>query len=244
MKIYVDYTNKIIFILAPKCGNNTISNYLKVNLHVKYPNIDNILNNKNFKKIIILRTDIIDRFISGFNEDLYNNTCYNNMSITFNEYLNFLNKCFKNKIPNVKNMSCCTSNNIPVWFGNCSKLYKTITDNTGKFQSHIQSQKYAISNIVDNIKDKNIKLLDLKNLSEFINTDTIKNQKSKTTYDIDISNMKICDIKKQHILFSKNNLNIRQQKIISKMYNDDLIYINELSSKYKWINVDKKIILS
>ena len=240
MKIYVDYTNNRIFILAQKCGNNTIANYLNVGLHIKYSNIDNMLNNKKFIKIIILRTDIIDRFLSGFNEDLYSNHCYNNMDVTFNDYLNFLNKCFQRKIPNVNNMSCCSDNNSPVWFGNCSKVYKNITDNNGHFQSHIQSQKLAIANIVNNIKDKNIHLLDLKNLSEFINTDTIKNQKIKKTYDIDISNMKICDIKKQHILFSKNNLSIRQQNIISKMYNEDLIFINELSSKYKWINVDKK----
>jgi len=90
MKIYVDYNNNRIFILAQKCGNNTIANYLNVELHIKYSNIDNMLNNKKFKKIIILRTDIIDRFLSGFNEDLYNNHCYNNMDVTFNDYLNFL----------------------------------------------------------------------------------------------------------------------------------------------------------
>ena len=54
MIIYVDYKNNRIFILAPKCGNNTLANYLNVPLHVEYPNIIDMLNNNKFTKIIVL----------------------------------------------------------------------------------------------------------------------------------------------------------------------------------------------
>jgi len=137
-------------------------------------------------------------------------------------------------------MSCCSDNNSPVWFGNCSKVYKNITDNNGHFQSHIQSQTYAISDIINSIKDNNIQLLNLNDLSKFIKMNVIKNKKDKTDYNIDISNLNMCHLKKNYILFSKKNLKTNQTEIILKMYNEDLIFINKLSSKYKWINIDEK----
>ena len=81
MLIFIDKENKIFYIMSPKCGTTTIANMLSVDINYKYPKeeLDN-LNNPEYKKIIIVRKSIIDRFLSGFYEDLFNN-------ITFKELL-------------------------------------------------------------------------------------------------------------------------------------------------------------
>ena len=157
MLYFTDNCNKIIYIMAPKCGTTSIANMLNVSLHDKM-DLTN-LNNPEYKKIIIIRESVIDRFLCGFYEDLFNNTCYDKMDITFNDYLLFLYKCFKEKIPNVTNTKMYNGLNIPVWFGNCSGCTLSITDDNGNFCSHIMSQKYAISGIVKNIQCKNVELI-------------------------------------------------------------------------------------
>ena len=73
MIIYVDDKEKICYIMAPKCGSHTISKMLNTDLHTVYPEWH--LKNDDYRKIIIIRKDVIDRFLSGFYEDLIANTC-------------------------------------------------------------------------------------------------------------------------------------------------------------------------
>lgn len=235
MLIFIDNSNKIIYIMAPKCGTTTIANMLNVSVNHKYSNeeLDN-LNNPEYKKIIIIRKSIVDRFLSGFYEDLFNNSCYNNMDITFDNYLNFLYKCHNNKIPNVNNINIYNEVNIPVWFGNCSDVYNNITDNNGNFCSHIMSQKYALYNIVNNIKCKNVEIIELNNLSVIlpqIEKKNVKNKIDKLPNGLNISDMTLSYIKSNKIIISSIFLNEKQQQIILDIYKEDIVFLNELDEK-------------
>ena len=237
MIFYIDFINKIIYIMAPKCGTTTISNILNVDLHKEYSEVDlNNLNNPEYKKIIIIRESVIDRFLSGFYEDLFNNSCYDNMNITFNDYLIFLYNCYKEKKPNVNNINI-NNINIPVWFGNCSNQTLNITDKEGNFCSHIMSQKYAISNIVNMIECKNIKIIDLKNLSDILPKSTkkfnIKEKIEKLPDKINFSEISLSYIKSNRLIISSKFLNEKQKEIILDIYKEDLLFFNELEEKFK-----------
>ena len=195
---FLDEINKIIYIMAPKCGTTTIASMLNVNLHTKQ-DLSNI-NNPEYKKIIIIRKNVIDRFLSGFYEDLYNNSCYDNCNVTFNDYLLFLYKCFQEKKPHVDNMKIYTETDIPIWFGECSGLKLNITNDKGQFISHIQSQKTAISNIVSLINNTtNVEIIELKNLSKITNNikKNVKNKIFKLSDEINFSELSLSYIKKK-----------------------------------------------
>jgi len=230
MIYFIDEINKIFYIMAPKCGSTTIAHMLNVDLHKKY-DLSNI-NNPEYKKIIIIRKNVIDRFLSGFYEDLFNNTCYNNINVTFNDYLLFLYKCFKEKIPYVNSMKINNEKNIPIFYGNCSNKTLAITDNKGQFVSHIISQKYAIYNIVKLIKNKtNVEIIELKNLSKITNNikENTKNKVSELPDGInDFSELSLSYIKKNKIIIYENLLNDKQKEIILEIFKEDNIYINEL----------------
>ena len=53
MHIFVDNIKKIIYIMSPKCGSQSIAHMLNVNLDTKYK-LTNI-NNPEYKKIIIIK---------------------------------------------------------------------------------------------------------------------------------------------------------------------------------------------
>jgi len=232
MIYYIDYIKKIIYIMAPKCGTTTISTYLKKSLHTKYDN--NLLFDKGYLKLVIYRENIIERFISGFYEDLFNNLCYDNMDITFNEYLLFLYNCFKNKISNANSINIDLNKNIPVWWGNCSNIFLPITNNDGSFISHIQSQKYAISKLINSFKDDNIKIIELNNINLLIGSDLKCNVKNKKMYDnVNLFTIKLCELKKNKIIISPNMLNNEQKDIILQIYQEDVDFINELKFKYE-----------
>ena len=57
MILFIDYTNKRCFIMAPKCGNTTIAEYLGVDIHTYYEDMEviRVLQSDEFKKIIIIR---------------------------------------------------------------------------------------------------------------------------------------------------------------------------------------------
>ena len=240
MLIFIDKGNKIIYIMSPKCGTTTIANMLNVDINYKYPKeeLDN-LNNPEYKKIIIIRKSIIDRFLSGFYEDLFNNTCYNNMEITFNDYLMFLHKCYTEKIPNVDNIHIYNNLNMPLWFGNCSGVYRSITDKNGNFSSHIMSQKYAICNLVNKIIcNDNVQVIELNNLSSILpNNIEKKNVKKKIENEenINISNMTLSYIKANRIIISSKFLDEKQKEIILDMYKEDLLFIEMLEKKFNMI---------
>jgi hypothetical protein len=225
--------------MAPKCGTTTIAGMLNVHLHIEYSvsELDN-LNNPEYKKIIIIRKNVIDRFLSGFYEDLFNNYCYDNLDVTFNDYLLFLYKCFKEKIKNVNNMNVYNNNlDAPVWFGNCSELTLNITDENGNFCSHIMSQKYALSYIINKINCKNVQIVELNNLSSLLNLreENEKNKKIKISNiqdDFIFSKIYLSEIKKKRIIIPSNYLNKKQQKKILEMYEEDTIFFNELEKKF------------
>ena len=234
MICFIDEINKIYYIMAPKCGTTTIAHMLNVDLHTEY-DLSNI-NNPEYKIIIIIRKNVVNRFLSGFYEDLFNNSCYDNINVTFNDYLLFLYKCFQEKIPYVDNMKIYNGQNIPIWFGNCSKKFLSITDNEGQFISHIQSQKIAIYNIVKLINNKtNVKIVELNDLSKF--TNNIKKNIKNKIYELpdginDFSKLPLSYIKKNEIIINDNLLNDKQKEIILDIYGEDLIFIKELEVNF------------
>lgn len=232
MLLFVDEKNKICYIMAVKCGSHTISKYLNTNLHTAYTNHQ--LTNDEYTKIIIFRKDVVDRFLSGFYEDLFNNTCYNNMDVTFNDYLLFLYKCYIEKIPNVNNLSCYLNKDIPVWYGNCSKVCKNITNNNGIFCSHIQTQKTSIYGIVSKIGGKNVKIIELNDLSKLIPNIKSYNVKKKQKYDLDLTKITLSDMKKNKIIISTDCLNDSQIQLILKICEEDIKFINELIDKFNY----------
>jgi len=214
--------------MPPKCGTTTIAKMLNVDLHSIY-DLSNI-NNTEYKKVIIIRKDIIDSFLSGFYEDLFNNTCYLNVDITFYEYLCFLYKCFIDKYPLVNNMDVYNKKNIPIWYGNCSNISLPITNSKGKFVSHIQSQKYAINEIVNLIKtNENVVIVEITKLSKYLNNNIIENSKQKIELDsnINFSNLSLSFIKNNRIIVNKDVLTNKQKEIILEMYDEDINFLEE-----------------
>lgn len=235
MLIYFHNINKVIYIMAPKCGTTTIANLVKANFFTSYnKQAMSNLNNPEYKKIIIIRKSVIDRFLSGFYEDLFNNTCYDNMNITFNEYLKFLDLCYTKKIKNVTNMKMYNGIRLPLWYGNCSGLSRPITDSTGNFCSHLISQKHAISHITKMITCKNVNVVDLSNLQDILPVGTPKHNVKNKIEDLSInfSEMTLSYIKSNRIIVSSLHLNESQQKLILDMYTNDLLFIEELITRF------------
>ena len=237
MLVFCDDHNKIIYIMAPKCGTTTVSHSLNVGLSNQSHKVSCFanLNNPQYKKIIIIRESIVDRFLSGFYEDLFSNTCYDEMEITFDNYLLFLHKCFRDKIPNVSNFNVYNGLDIPVWFGNCSNVTLNITDANGNFCSHIQSQKYAISEITNSINCKNVQIVELNNLSSILKDKRSYNVKPKMGTKppgFNISILSLSYIKKKQFVISSDFLNEKQKEIILDILNEDIIFLRELKEKF------------
>lgn len=143
MTIFIDFINNTCFILSPKCGTQTVSKYLKLPINISYNRneIIKVLKDPEFKKIIVVR-DIIDRFFSGFYEDLKNNKCYLDLDISFYDYIKFLYFCNDNKITNVNNLNIYYENkNKLIEWGGCSGHNLPITDSSGCLSGHIIHQK-------------------------------------------------------------------------------------------------------
>jgi hypothetical protein len=224
MIIYIDEIKKICFLVSPKAGSSSIADYLNIPLHTKYSNIViyNVLTDDNYMKIIIIRKNIIKRFMSGFYEDLFNSSCYDNINITFNDYLLFLNDCHTNKIKNVNNI-----NGISIWYGDNEML--NITDKNGLFCSHIMSQHYALNVFINMIQGSNVKLIELNDLNKFLNYDKIMNKKD---YNDIPNNMILSEMKKNKIMLSEESLTEDQKNIILNIYEIDINFIKELETKY------------
>jgi hypothetical protein len=211
--------------MAPKCGSTTIKNStdgIAVNI------TDEQLNNPIYKKIIIIRKSVIDRFLSGFYEDLFNNYCYDTMDITFNNYLLFLHKCYRQKSINVNNVD-----GVLVWYGNCSNVSLNITDNYGNFCSHIMSQHYAISSIINRITCKNANIIELSTLSDIVPKKY--NVKVKVDISADI-NTSLSYIKATRLMISEKVLTEHQREIILDIYKEDLQFLNQLEQRFDYVN--------
>ena len=231
MLVFLDEIHKIYYIMAPKCGTTTITTMLNIDLHSEC-DLSNI-NNPDYKKVIIIRKDIVDRFLSGFYEDLFNNTCYDNLNITFHSYLLFLYTCFQQKYPNVDNMKIYNNQDIPIWFGNPSNVSLPITNDIGEFCSHIQSQYFAIHYIINLIENKtNVEVVEITNLSNYLNNNIRENMKQKANYNINFSELSIQEIKNQRIIINKEMLTNEQTNIILEMYKEDVYFISNLEEKF------------
>jgi hypothetical protein len=235
MFIFLDYKKNIVYILSPKCGTQTIATSLDGNLFPKYSIEEetNCLQSDNFKKIIIYKKNILSRFLSGFHEDLFNNTCYDDIDITFDNYLIFLKQTFINK-------DKCTNTLIddkgvvaPIWFGNCSNVSLPITDSSGEFVSHIISQKTSIKRFIDNILGNNVEICELHELNKLIGN-IHENKKIKIRFN-NIGSQTLSFIKKNRIIIDDIDLNDEQKNIINSIYNEDIEFIKDLEEKYQSI---------
>lgn len=238
MGFLIDENNKLCYIMAPKSGSTTIANYLNIDQNIIYGDEKtlNILNDQSYKKIIIIRKNIVARFLSGFYEDLFNNTCYDSMDITFKEYLDFLYFCYKNKIKEVNNLNVfMNNNNSVVYWGNCSNKILPLTNADGNFISHIQSQKYALCNFITDVDCPNTYLIELSNLN-YIITDTHKNKKS-ANYQEPISNLSLSYIKKNELIIKNKQLSDEEINIIMDMYSEDKLFLNYLENRFKYIDL-------
>lgn len=232
MKIFLDEIKKIYYIMAPKCGNTTIAEILNTGLHTE-PDLSNI-NNPKYKKVIILRKNLVERFLSGFYEDLFNNTCYNDIDITFNDYLLFLYDCFKKKHSNLDNMEVYNKKNVAIWFGNCSNVTLPITNESGQFVSHIQSQYTAIHYIIELINhNENVLIVEINKLYDYLHNKIRKNVKEKITLENTIfSSMTLSYIKNNRIIVDGNSLSNKQKELILEIYKEDEIFIKNLEKKF------------
>lgn len=94
------------------------------------------MNDETFVKIIIICHNLVDRFLSGFYGDLFNNKCYNIVDISFIYYLNFLYYCFFNIIKNINNLNVYFCINQKICYDNCSNLLFSTTNNENLFHTY------------------------------------------------------------------------------------------------------------
>jgi len=232
MTIYIDHDNKICYILSPKCGTQSIVKSLNLTMKKEYDyhEVFDTLKNVNYKKIIIIR-DIFSRFLSGFYEDLHNNECYLDINISFIDYVKFLKYCYDNKIPSVNNLNVYFKEDKKIWWGQCSNVILPITDEKGNLSGHLIHQKTHLLpyiNIID-IDDKNIEIIDIKELHKYIKV--CENKKIYETVNESTFNTPLNSIKNDYAAgYPKieNMLNYEIKEIILEIYKDDLEYIDEI----------------
>lgn len=236
MTIFIDFINNTCFILSPKCGTQTVSKYLRLPINISYNRneIIKVLKDPEFKKIIVVR-DIIDRFFSGFYEDLKNNNCYLDLDISFYDYIKFLYFCNDNKIKNVNNLKIyyADKNKLIEW-GGCSGRRLPITDSSGCLSGHIIHQKIHIQPYISLLESTdNVEIIDIKELNEITNIH--ENSKSYTDSNDDAYNYNslLSDLKKNKIFPKKEKmLNSKIKNIINHIYFCDNEYIESIKLKF------------
>ena len=237
MLYFVDKLKKIVYIMAPKCGTQTIAKYLDVSIHQDEEyNLTTELIDDEYRKYIIIREDIIERFLSGVNEDLYSNSCYNNMDISLKVYILSIYINLLNKTP-LLNKITINNTEYPIWFGESDTCTIPITDTLGNLCSHILSQEYAIKNIVYNIKGNNVRVLDINNLNKILghgNTLHV-NKKIEKNKNLRLSLTKMNEIKKNEYKLTSENIDELDKNIILEMFKEDINFIDYLKNKYKVI---------
>jgi hypothetical protein len=236
MTIFIDSLEKRCFILSPKCGTQTLSKFLNIPLNIKYDTTDivNVLNDKSYKKIIVVR-DHIERFLSGFYEDLKNNSCYFNLDITFIDYIKFIYYCHNNKIPNVFNTNIYNEDsNFIIEWGGCSGKKLPITDSNGELSGHIISQIKHIKPPVDLLTEgHDVKVINMSELSKITNIhENSKSYLSSEEFSYDYNTL-LSDIKKNKIYpNSEKMINSEIRKILDDIYSTDIEYINKIKDKF------------
>jgi hypothetical protein len=236
MTIFIDYSGKRCFILSPKCGTQTLSKFLNLPLDIQYngAELSDVLNDKTYKKIVVVR-DHIERFLSGFYEDLKNNSCYLNLDIPFIDYIKFLYYCHNNKIPNVINTNVYNKDyNFIVEWGACSGKKLSITDENGKLSGHIISQIQHIKPPIDLLNDDDdVEVINMSELSKITNIH--ENSKSYlTSEELNYNyNTLLSDIKKNQIYPNSDKMiNSKIRKMLDSIYAEDIEYINKIKQKF------------
>lgn len=235
MSILVSEKHKILFILSHKCGQCTISTYLKRldnntnDIHADYYNDNRKEISEEYLsyfKILILRNPY-ERFVSGFLQEciIQNNEKYKKIDMTFEEYCLFL-------------LSIYDKNNI-----NKYSINFTHNDekNVNKLDGHLQSQFVEISDAL-NMYGKSIDIItDLKNINNVLKTinnklnvniiTTEKNNAKKyfKEYTHSATKMLISDIAKGRSYPTWNYFyNDKIKNIIDQIYHEDF----DLLKKY------------
>lgn len=239
MIIFIDYNKLFCYIVAPKCGNTTIANHLNLHLLNNYDNFYKILGDEKFTKILVLRS-IYSRFLSGFYEDLFNNNCYNDIDTTFNKYLLFLKKITDDKEKNIVTIQYYYKQIKPIYWGQCSNVKLPITNDNGTLWGHIRGFKHSVEEYVKN--SNNIKLLDINNLSNFLDSHDKKNVKKKN-YNSTIGSTRLSCIKKKKLIINEKKLTQKQKDIIDHIYKEDFEYIKYLKNTYEYIEISKPSVI-
>ena len=60
------------------------------------------------------------------------------------------------------------------------------------------------------------------------------NQSKKQKYDLDLTHITLSYMKKNNILISRDCLNDSQIQLILKIYEEDILFINELTNKFNY----------
>jgi sugar phosphate isomerase/epimerase len=236
MPIFACHLKKIIIITSPKCGSTSLKEYF-----MNIENYDSEMLLKllhEYKIYIVFNENIIKRFLSGFFEDLINNSCYNEIDISFKDYVDILYNININKVAEVNKIQY---NNIEynIWWGECSNRKISLTDEHGEFMSHIQSQTYSIINFL-NILDNNcnVEIIDLKNLYYLIRGEHKNKSEAKHDFPIkiiDMTNISLKDIKKNVFISTQNTFDSQIEKKIMEIYKKDIECIKFLKLKFKHI---------
>lgn len=232
MMYYIWNEKKIIFIVPPKCGNTTIASHLKLDILHKYSlaELEAVFQNATYTVVFVVRKNVIDRFLSGLYEDLLTNSCYDNLNMSFTEYLAFLHHCHAEKIPNVNNINVYNPEiNHEVYFG--SKNRCPITNANGQFISHVQLQ----SSLFDNILTwcENIKLLQIEQIDELFHATTRLNVKEKKIVDVDLDSISLAAMKAGNIIINESCLQDKHKNMILSICEKDVDLIEKLFTKYE-----------
>jgi 16S rRNA G966 N2-methylase RsmD len=130
-------------------------------------------------------------------------------------------------------MQIYNTQDIPIWYGNCSGYTLAITNDEGDFTSHLISQCFAIKDIVSLLENKtNVVVVELNKLSTYLNNTLRENVKQSIYFDGKFSEMTLSYIKEQRIIINDDGLTDNQKKLILEMYEEDEIFINNLENKF------------
>lgn len=240
MPIFVCHLKKIVVITSPKCGSTSLRECFENIEHYEENKILQLLNE--YKIYIVYNENIKRRFLSGFYEDLINNSCYDEMNISFSDYIDILYNIHLNKTKNVNKIQH-NNKEYDIWWGECSNNKSNITNENGVFVSHIQTQKYSTINYSNIFEENhNVELLKLKDIS-FL-TNNIHKNKSEKKHDfliekLDITNILLKDIKKNVLIHTQNIFSEEIEKKIIEMYEEDEEYIYFLKLKFKHSNMNE-----
>ncbi len=195
MRFFVDDIHKFCYIVAPKCGNSSIAKNLGVPVLINYSEDKKreILFDSTYTKVIIVRQNLVDRFLSGLYEEMFpksgiNGEIYANINLTFGEFLESLFAIIKSRAPNVQTIShpssTFASEAAAQW--RIESFGGPITDEFGTLVTHMGSQFWWISDIVRVMltapTPQPWTVIDTANICQALDMPIVKNVKKKISY--------------------------------------------------------------